>query len=121
MPETKPERFIGMDLRSLIILAVVVSAGGSGGALLTTMNPDLVRPDPFTGTQARELEEEMEAEHRRIRDELKLEIFKLELAIRRDMPPEPTRDRISDLEAAMIKLNPDYRPPTSRWSHLTPR
>ena len=107
-----------MDLRSLIILAVVVSAGGSSGALLTgLMGPGQFRPDPFTGTDGKQLNTAME-------QRMQLHMLQLEQRLVLSMskhrqgehPPDAVRARIVALERAVGRLSEAFRTPTSRWN-----
>ena len=75
-------------------LAVVVIGMGSGTALL---GPGVIRDDPFTGEDGRVLEERM-----------KFHCEKMELAIRKDMPPECTRKRILTIEKFLDQNFPEF-------------
>ena len=57
MPETP--RMNGSQLRAYILAGVIGLVTGSGGAL-TLGQTGALRPDPFTGTQARNLRLELE-------------------------------------------------------------
>ena len=46
---------------------------------------------------------------------LRLSLVQLELDIRRDMPPGPTRERLRAVERAMEKLDPDFKVPTTQF------
>lgn len=104
--QVKTKGFLDMDLRSLIILAVVLSAGAAGGPVISAfISPQTFRPDPFTGTDSKDLKREIQLE-------LQIELLKLD----KQLPPEKTRQRIRDLERAMEDVHPSYKPPTTQWS-----
>lgn len=110
---TGQQPFLKMDTRSLAILAIVVSLGGGSGAfinsqLLPRQPEDVVTHNDLLDVQMR------------MQKEFELRMLRMELALRADMPPEPTRARIAALEAGLEKVNPNFTPPTSRWSHVTP-
>lgn len=75
-------------------LAVVVIGMGSGTALL---GPRVIRDDPFTGEDGRILEQKMT-----------FHCEKMELAIRKDMPPLCTRKRILTIEKFLDQNFPEF-------------
>ncbi len=66
------------------------------------------RPDPFTGTDAVELEE-------RLREQMTFQHNLLDWNIRKDMPPENTRKRIKAIERCLERNCADFNPPTQDW------
>jgi hypothetical protein len=100
-----------MDWRIAIAIAIV--AGVFGGTTVPHLSPGTVRPDPFTGKDAKAMEERITKlfmhQH---------EVLKLQLNSR--IPPESVRSRIESLEHAMDEVHekvglPPYRPPTTRF------
>jgi hypothetical protein len=94
-----------MDYRTLLLAAI---AGLLGGVLPPAVDPQRYRPDPFTGADARALEQHLEQEIER-----RLELLERELLLA--LPPDGTRNRILALEDAMRQALPGWRPPTSRF------
>lgn len=110
---TGPQPFLKMDTRSLAILAIVVSLGGGSGAALNSLLGPRQPEDVVTHSDLLGIKVQLQQEN-------EIRLLRLELALRADMPPEPTRSRIAALENALKDLDPEFTPPTSRWSHVTP-
>ena len=94
------------------IIGVALVLGAIGGGTVPQLAPQLARPDPFTGADARALETHLEQEMER-----RMQIMEARILLA--LPPEHTRRRIEALEDAIREMNPDWRPPTSRFSSAT--
>lgn len=92
-------------LLMFVFLAGLVGGGGGGYMNSKIHDP---RPDPFTGTQA-EL----------MKQELLLHINRTEDGIRKDMPPPSTKARIRSMEQYLERIGRDngntFEPPTYKW------
>ena len=88
--------------RKLVIAVVLAILGGNVGTLLNKTTPD-VRNDPFTGTEARQMV-----------DQLQFRIEQCEARIRKDMPPEPTRKKIRDIEI-WLERTTDFKVKEYHW------
>ena len=85
------------------LLVAVIGANSSILALNKFGTPDL-RSDPFTGSDAEELEAELKAY-------VTQEFVNMRLTI----PPIATKRRIYAIERWMEKQHPDFQPPTHEW------
>ena len=76
-----------------ILASLLGSAGGSGGTYfyLNTREPDQFRPDPFTGTQGRELEQRVRQLERDVAG----------------LPPRDLTDRVLKLEERQGRMERD--------------
>jgi hypothetical protein len=109
-PPSKKEG--GMNNLDWRLLGLALLIGAVGGGTVPQLAPQVVRPDPFTGKNARELEVHLEGEMER-----RMQIMETRILLA--LPPEHTRRRIEALEDAVREMNPDWRPPTSRFSAAT--
>jgi hypothetical protein len=115
----------GVDLDWRIAIAIAILAGVFGGTTVPHLSPNVVRPDPFTATMAKEMERrikdmDMDME-RRLTERWKHEMELFRIVHSQKCPPEPTRQRIESLEDAMSKVYDKigfqpYRRPTSRFN-----
>ena len=79
------------------------------------------RPDPFTGAQARAMQERLDAEiKKRATYEQVVTLVCNELRLLRvEMPPGPTKDRIQAVERVIAEQHKQH-PPTQNWASLPP-
>ena len=103
-------------------LALVLMVGAGGSAGYQALVPP--RPDPFTGTAAAQLAEDLRREMERLpkdlRREWKLDIRQTEYELRTTRPPPQTRARILALESAVKDLmdaqGQEWSPPTMQFA-----
>ena len=104
-----------MDAKQLTLLLTLVFGGSAGGSIVNSLvNPP--RPDPFTGAMAAGMEARIVAQLEQTRALLRLEAIQQEMSIRADMPPGPTRERLRAIERWAESRDPDFTPPTTRFS-----
>jgi hypothetical protein len=135
MPEPKHPT----DYRLYVVVAMVsLLGGGSGNLMSDTLSPSkphltpaqieqiavAVRPDPFTGKDARALQQDlagriMDAKQHTIGVLMNHVCNQIRL-LRAEMPPEQTRDRVLALEAELRKLSKSFSPPATGWGRLGP-
>lgn len=91
------------DLKTLIVFALLIVAGSSGGNIVASfLNPP--RPDPFTGSDAQSMRAFILFEL----DKLRLEMERQHYDLRQDMPPPATRNRIKDIERWINEQDADF-------------
>jgi hypothetical protein len=97
------DEFSGVQKKIMAWLLIGVLGGNALVITLNKANPDM-RSDPFTGTDAEELEADMRSyiDH-------KFVIHKLQI------PPQATRSRVFALEEWARGQDPSFRRPTSNW------
>lgn len=63
-------RVLGSLENKVVLLIASALLGVSGNQILTQLNPDVVRPDPFTGSQGAQLAEEIREVERNLQAHL---------------------------------------------------
>ena len=97
------DEFSSIQKKLIGWLLVGLLGGNSVVMLLNKNNPDM-RSDPFTGSDAKEMET-------RIRQYIDFRERKHHLSI----PPEPTRDRVRAIEQWIRSQDPAFRQGSTKW------
>lgn len=93
------------DWRAMILAMML---GALTGGAVPILAPPVVRPDPFRGQEAKDLE-------RRMSERQDEALSRLRLEMRVMLPPHATRRRILALEEQLRITAPNFRPPTALW------
>lgn len=105
--------------RKDFMLIVLLLAGINTGELILDKKAFPERPDPYTGTQAKQLEKDLKAFSVKSDEFSKREVFlriaEVEKAIRDDMPPAATKARIANIEQHLQEKD-GYKPVTYEWN-----
>jgi len=97
------DEFSNMQKKLLGWLLVVVLGGNTGVILLNKSNPDM-RSDPFTGTDAKELKEDL------------MKYTDNAFALHRlQIPPRCTREKIESIMDWVERQDPTFRSPCRGW------
>lgn len=101
MPEEKNGRNDLVSRYVPVLVAIVVTFGTTVGAnryLVNEITPELIRPDPFTGTEGKRLETAIET--------LRTEVVDLRRQVDK-LPPRELTERVRIIELQIVQLQRD--------------